>query len=84
MRITGKRRKKRIKLEDKYRKACWYLSRGYPAKFIAWKVGAHYKTVEAWSRKAGTDSRTVYRLVSRVNRLEPHLRAKLVERLVAA
>ncbi len=57
------------------------MSRGYPARYAAWKLGVHYKTVEAWHRKAGTDGRAYRRLLARVMALEPMRQKQFAEKL---
>jgi uncharacterized protein YjcR len=78
-RKTGRRRRSRIKRRAEFDKAGWYLSRGYPLAFIAWKLGVHEQTVKMWNQRRGyawgikinLNDRTVQRLISRIHRLEP-------------
>ena len=81
MRWSGKRRRKRIKLAAEFQKAGWYLARGYPQEFIAWKLGVHVQTIKKWNHRHGTSDRTVHRLLARIRRLEWQHQADLFRRL---
>lgn len=78
---------RRIEKLAAFRKAVWYLSRGYPQAFVAWKVGVHAQTMKKWSAmvkwshlgRAG--DRTMYRLSARIRRLPPDLRRRLLSAL---
>lgn len=81
MRRTGRRRRKRITKLAEFQKAGWYLARGYPQEFVAWKLGVHVQTVKKWNHRHGTTDRTVHRLIARIRRLEPWHQEKLFLRL---
>ena len=52
-------------------RARWYASRGYPHSFIAEKLGVHRNTVRSWCDTAGSNSRSLDRLVTRLRGLPP-------------
>ncbi len=74
-----------MRKREQFVKASWYLSRGYPQAWVAWRLGVHHQTVKAWSRRLAfdKDERAVHRLVARIRRLPWHLREYLRERLAA-
>ena len=81
MRRTRRRRRRPIQRLAEFEKACWYLARGYPQEFIAWKLGVHVQTVKKWNHRHGTTDRTVHRLLARIRRLEPRHQDNLFRRL---
>lgn len=74
---TKKRRKRRMQKPHAYRKACWYLGRGYPPSFIAWKLGVNRNSVMTWARRAGISDKVV-RLAKRIQKLTDAQRAQLL------
>jgi hypothetical protein len=83
--IKRTRRAKRrpsIRKSAAYRKAVWYLSRGYPQAFVAQKVGVHRNSIVNWSRFMPiADVRTISRLANRISDLPAAYRWRLLAKL---